>query len=32
MSELIDWVRTADAPVDRTGTSMAELDRSRLVL
>jgi dTDP-L-rhamnose 4-epimerase len=32
MSELIDWVQTARRPVDRSLHSMAELQRSRLVI
>lgn len=32
MAELIEWVRTARKPVDRTSASMAELDRSKLVV
>ena len=32
MAELIDWVRSVGAPVDRTQASLAELDRGRLVI
>ena len=32
MAELIDWVATARAPVDRSQESLAELQRSRLVI
>jgi dTDP-L-rhamnose 4-epimerase len=32
MAELIDWVRTATKPVDRSSESLAELDRKRLVI
>jgi len=32
MAELIEWVRAARKPVDKTATSMAELDRSKLVI
>lgn len=32
MAELIDWVRTASKPVDRSAESLAELDRSKLVV
>lgn len=32
MAELIDWVRTASRPVDRSGASLAELDRGGLVI
>ncbi len=32
MGELIDWVSQARAPVDRTRSSLAELERSRLVV
>lgn len=32
MAELIEWVRTAGQPVDRSAESLAELDRSKLVV
>jgi dTDP-L-rhamnose 4-epimerase len=32
MAELIDWVRTARRPVDRSAESLAELDRGKLVV
>ena len=32
MAELIDWVRTVRKPPNRTAATLAELDRSRLVL
>jgi dTDP-L-rhamnose 4-epimerase len=32
MAELIEWVRTARKPVDRSTESLAELDRSKLVV
>ncbi|MGY4399001.1 dTDP-L-rhamnose 4-epimerase [Sphingomonas sp. UYAg733] len=32
MAELIDWVRTAETPEDRSGTSMAELERGGLLV
>lgn len=32
MAELIEWVRTAHKPVDRSAECLAELDRSKLVV
>jgi dTDP-L-rhamnose 4-epimerase len=32
MAELIDWVRTADKPVDRSGESMAQLEKGKLLV
>jgi dTDP-L-rhamnose 4-epimerase len=32
MAELIDWVRSAAKPVDRSAESMAELERRRLIV
>lgn len=32
MAELIEWVRTAGKPVDRSAESLAELDRGKLVV
>ena len=32
MAELIDWVATAKAPVNRSQESLAELEMSRLVV
>ncbi|QNA83290.1 NAD-dependent epimerase/dehydratase family protein [Sphingomonas sp. So64.6b] len=32
MAELIDWVRTGDTPADRSGESMAALERGKLLV
>lgn len=32
MAELIEWVKTAKKPVDKTAVSMAELSSSKLMV